>query len=124
MTQVPAPLASLEVYVDAPEAFVPRAAWALETLLAPLGRTVAVIREPARAGEAALAYAPAPVAGVPTIPRSDEAMDLFAASRPLPAGAFARRAPAGPVQEGVAGAAPAVVAAFPADGSGRLRGSL
>ena len=114
MTRVPAPLASLEVYVDAPEAFAPRATWALETLLAPLGRTLVVTREPVRAAGAALAYAPVPVAGVPTIPRSDEAMDLFAGSRPLPAGAFARRAPAGPVRERVAGAAPTVVAAFPA----------
>ena len=111
---MPSPLASLEVYVDAPEAFVPRATWALETLLAPLGRTVAVTREAARAGEAALAYAPVPVADVPTIPRSDEAMDLFAASRPLPANAFARHAPGGPVEEGVAGPAPTVAAAFPA----------
>jgi hypothetical protein len=108
VTQVSSPLASLEIYVDAPEAFVPRAAWVLETLLAPLGRTAAVTRDPARAGEAALAYAPVPVTGVPTIPRSDEAMDLFAASRPLPAGGFARLAPS------IAGAAPALVAAFPA----------
>ncbi len=114
MTQVPSTLASLTVYVDAPEAFVRRATWTLETLLAPLGRAVAVIREPRRAGEAALAYAPAPVAGVPTIPRSDEAIDLLVSSRPLPAGAFARRTPAGPAQEAVAGVAPAVVAAFPA----------
>ena len=113
MTRAPSPLASLEVYVDAPEAFAPRATWALETLLAPLGRTLVVTREPARAGGAALAYAPVPVAGVPTIPRSDEAMDLLASSRPLPAGAFARRAPAGTAQGG-AGAAPTVVAAFPA----------
>ena len=112
--QAPSPLVSLDVYVDAPEAFLWRATWTLETLLAPLGRTIAVTREPARAGEAALAYAPVPVAGVPTIPRSDQAMDLFAASRPLPAGAFARRAPAGPVQQAVAGVAPTVVAAFPA----------
>jgi hypothetical protein len=114
VTQVPSPLADLEVYVDAPEAFGPRAAWALETLLAPLGRTVTVTREAARAGAAALAYAPAPVAGVPTIPRSDEAMDLFAGARPLPAGAFAHRAPSGPGQVGIAGATPTVVAAFPA----------
>ena len=114
MTQVPSPLANLEVYVDAPESFAPRAAWVLETLLAPLGRTVTVTREAARAGQAALAYAPVPVAGVPTIPRSDQAMDLFTAARPLPAGAFAQHAPAGPGQAGVAGATPTVVAAFPA----------
>ena len=123
MTRVPSPLATLEVYVDAPEAFVPRATWTLETLLAPLGRTLVVTREPGRAGEAALAYAPVPVAGVPTIPRSDEAMDLFGASRPLPAGAFRRRAPAGPVRR----ASPALrprSCGLPGRGPGRLRGSV
>lgn len=113
MTRVPPPLARLEVYIDAPESFVPRAAWALETLLAPLGRSLALIRDGARAGEAALAYAPAPVPGVPTVPRSDAAMDLFAAMRPLPAGAFTRHTAAAAAQAGAA-ATPAVVAAFPA----------
>ena len=95
MTLVPSPPPSLEVYVDAPPAFIPRAVWVLETLLAPLGRRVAEIRDPERAGGAALAYAPTPVAGVPTIPCSAEAMGLFARTQPLPAGAFARRARTG-----------------------------
>jgi peptidoglycan/xylan/chitin deacetylase (PgdA/CDA1 family) len=110
VTPVPPP--SLAVYVDAPPAFVPRAVWVLETLLAPLGRRVAEIRDPAQAGKAALAYAPAPVAGVPTIPCSAEAMELFAATKPLPAGAFARRAPTG---TGRAAEGTDPVAAFPAD---------
>jgi hypothetical protein len=76
------------VFVGAPEAFAPRAAWALETLLAPLGRQAVVTNDPAQATGAALAYAPKPVAGVPTIPCDAAAMELIAAERPLPAGAF------------------------------------
>ncbi|MBE0527935.1 MAG: hypothetical protein IH629_01865, partial [Thermoleophilia bacterium] len=91
MSGSPPPPATLEVFLDAPPEFEPRAAWVLETLLAPLGRRVAVVRDPAQAKGTALAYAPAPVAGVPTIPCSAEALDLFAATKPLPAGAFARR---------------------------------
>lgn len=114
VTPVPPPLPSLEVYVDAPEEFVSRATWTLETLLAPLGRTAVVTRDPARAGEVALAYAPAPVAGVPTIPCSADAMDLLTSSKPLPAGAFARHtATAGTARQPAAGVTPVVVAAFP-----------
>jgi hypothetical protein len=76
------------VFVGAPEAFAPRAAWVLETLLAPLGRRAVVTCDPAQATGAALAYAPEPVAGVPTIPCDAAAMDLIAGGRPLPAGAF------------------------------------
>jgi hypothetical protein len=82
-------LPEITVFVGAPEAFAPRAAWVLETLLAPLGRRAAVTRDPARAGGAALAYAAEPVAGVPTIPCDPGATELFAAERQLPAGAFA-----------------------------------
>jgi hypothetical protein len=60
-------------------------------MMAPLGRRVTITRDPALAGDAALAYAPAPVPGVPTLPRDAGAMALFAATRPLPAGAFAAR---------------------------------
>ena len=81
----------LTVFVGAPEAFAPRAEWALRTLLAPLGRRAAVTRDPAQASGAALAYAAEPVAGVPTIPCDAGAMELLAAGRPLPAGAFAAR---------------------------------
>ena len=79
----------LTVFVGAPDAFAPRAEWTLQTLLAPLGRGAAVTRDPAQASGAALAYAAEPVAGVPTIPCDAAAMELVAAERPLPAGAFA-----------------------------------
>ena len=88
-----------------PTRFAPRAAWVLQTLLAPLGRRVAVTRDPAAASGAALAYAAEPVAGVPTIPCDAGAMELLAAGRPLPAGAFTARGSG----DGAA------VAAWPAD---------
>jgi hypothetical protein len=113
MTPPSPPLERLEVYVDVPDAFVPRVAWTLGTLLTPLGRGLVVTRDPSRADQAALAYAPAAVPGVPTIPRSDAAVALFTTSRPLPANVFARHAPAGSDDRGAL-AAPEVVAAFPA----------
>lgn len=79
----------LLVYDGGPEAFAPRAAWVLETLLAPLGRRAAVTRDPAQASDAVLAYAAEPVAGVPTVPCDAGAMGLLSATQPLPAGAFA-----------------------------------
>ncbi len=85
-------LPDLRVLVDTPDAFTARAEWALRTMLAPLGRRVSVTHDPSAAGAAALAYAPAPAAGIPTIPCDAAAMDLFAAARPLPVGAFAARA--------------------------------
>ncbi len=112
MTQPP-PLERFTVYVDVPDAFAPRAAWTLETLLAPLGRGVEVTRDPGRARQAVLAYAPSAVPGVATLPRSAAAMDLFAASRPLPADAFSRRPPTG-ARRGEDGGASDFVAAFPA----------
>ena len=112
MSGSPSPPPTLEVFLDAPQEFAPRAAWVLETLLAPLGRRVAVIRDPAQATGAALAYAPAPLAGVPTIPCSADAMGLFATTRPLPAGAFARRTQTGTGPD--AKDAGPLVAAFPA----------
>ena len=51
------PARACTVFVDVPDGFAPRAAWVLETMLAPLGRRVAVTRDPAQAGGAALAYA-------------------------------------------------------------------
>ena len=98
-------LPELAVYVDAPDGFLPRAQWALDTMLAPLGRRAGLTRDAAQSAGAALAYAAAPVEGVPTIPCSTAALELFAAERPLPAGAFAARA----CGDGSA------VAAFPAD---------
>jgi hypothetical protein len=81
-------LATLDVFCDAPAAFAPRAEWVLGTLLAPLGRRVRMIRERDAAGSCALAYAPAPLAGVPTIPCDAGAMDLFENRRPPAGGAF------------------------------------
>jgi hypothetical protein len=48
-------LPELPVFIDAPDAFAPRAAWALDSILAPLGRRAAVTRDPARSGGAVLA---------------------------------------------------------------------
>jgi hypothetical protein len=98
----------LTIFADVPDAFAPRAAWALGTMLAPLGRRVVLVRDPAEATGAVLAYAPAPVAGVPTIPCSAEAMELFGADRALPAHSFARRD----------GAGGPVIGAFPAPEAG------
>jgi len=88
--------ATLDVFCDAPAAFAPRAEWVLGTLLAPLGRRVRLVRERGAAGDCALAYAPAPLAGVPTIPCNARAMDLFASRRPLAGGGFTtQKTPAG-----------------------------
>jgi hypothetical protein len=100
---------ALSVYAAVPDSFAPRASWALQTMLAPLGRGVALVRDPAQSGAAALAYAPVPVPGVPTIPCSGEALESFAAVRPLPSGAFAPR-------PGAAGDAVGAFAADPATG--------
>jgi hypothetical protein len=97
-------LPEVPVYIGAPGSFAPRAEWALRTLLAPLGRRAAVSRDPAAASGAALAYAPQPVAGVPTVPCDAAAMELMAAERPLPADAFVAR-----------GGDARAVAAWPAD---------
>jgi len=78
----------LDLLYDAPAAFAPRAEWVLGTLLAPLGRRVRLVREREAAGKCALAYAPAPLAGVPTIPCDARAMELFEGRRPLAGGAF------------------------------------
>ena len=99
----------LTVFSDAPQAFAPRAAWTLQTMLAPLGRRLVLTREPAHAGAAALAYTSAPVPGVPTIPCSAAALAMLAAERPLPAGSFAPRSSA-------AGSAVGAFAAAPPDG--------
>ncbi len=99
----------LTIFADVPDAFAPRARWALGTMLAPLGRRIALVRDPAEAAGAALAYAPAPVDGVPTIPCSAQAMELFGGDRALPARAFVRRDGAG---GSAAGAFPATDAGF------------
>ena len=103
-------LPSLAIFYDGPPAFAPRAAWVLDTLLTPLGRRAQLLSERDAAGACALAYAAAPVAGVPTIPLSAAALALFAAGRPLPPGAYAPRA--------AQGAAAPVTGAFPAAAPG------
>jgi hypothetical protein len=98
-------LSGLAVFIDVPDDFLPRAQWALDTMLAPLGRRAVLTHDLAQSSGAVLAYAAAPVRGVPTIPCSAEAMKLLGAPHALPAGAFAAR-------ECGDGSA---VAAFPAD---------
>ncbi len=93
-------LDELGVHIEAPASFMPRAIWVLDTLLAQCGCCVAVTTDAASADRACLAYAAAPVPGVPTIPCSAAAMELFAAGRSLPPGSFVQPAAAG----GVAGA--------------------
>jgi len=99
-------LPPLTVVTDAPPAFLPRATWVLDTVLAPLGRRVALTRDPAAGGGAAFAYAAAPLGGVPTIPCAAAAMAMLAAGEALPAGAFA-------VRPGAAGEAVGAFAAAP-----------
>ena len=102
------------VFTDAPEALTARLTWTLQTMLAPLGRRPALTRDPAAAGASALAYASAPVPGVPTIPWTAEAAELLLQRRPLPRGSFAPH-PAGPALRMPAAGAPADAA--PAGGS-------
>ena len=97
-------LGQVGVFVDAPVAFVPRLQWVLDTLLAPLGWRAALTSDPEAARGACLAYAAAPVPGVPTLPCSTQAMGLIDAAEPLPPGAFAPRLASG-----------GVVAAFPVE---------
>lgn len=101
-------LPALDVLYDGPDGFVPRAAWVLDTLLAPLGCSARLIRERGAAQGCALAYAAAPVDGVPTVPLDAGAAHLFDAGRPLPPGAFGAVTPA-------AATARPLVAAFAAD---------
>jgi hypothetical protein len=80
------------VYLDVPARLRPRAAWVLDALLGACGARARVVRQPGRAASCALAYAAAPIPGVPTIPVSPTASDLLLAGRPLPAGSFRRLA--------------------------------
>ncbi|HMK93540.1 MAG TPA: hypothetical protein VK576_11115, partial [Thermoleophilia bacterium] len=81
---------AVPVCVDAPPSFARKAAWVLTTLLATRGvRTEVVFGSSAEGAAAcALAYAAAPVPGVPTLPLSTDAVELFAARRPLPEGSY------------------------------------
>jgi hypothetical protein len=80
------------VRVDAPPLLAAKAAWVLTTLLAACGARADVHVNPpagaAQVGSCALAYAAQPVPGVPTLPLSAAALELFTERRPLPAGSF------------------------------------
>jgi hypothetical protein len=84
-------LPSLPIFTDAPEALAARVDWSLQTMLAPLGRRPALTRDAEDAGGAAMAYAAAPVPGVPTIPWTRDAAELLLQRRPLPPASFAPR---------------------------------
>jgi len=78
------------VYVETPPDWRPRAEWVLATLLAGLGRRPRFTDVPEEASGVALAYAPRPVPGVPTVPLSAAATALFATTAPLPPRSFRR----------------------------------
>jgi hypothetical protein len=80
----------VQVYLAVPERLRPRAEWVLSTLLAASGARLKPVADAERAPACALAYAPAPVPGVPTVPFSEEAADLLLAGRPLPPNSFHR----------------------------------
>ncbi|MBN2204252.1 MAG: hypothetical protein JW767_04440, partial [Thermoleophilia bacterium] len=62
----------------------------LGTLLAGLGRRPRFTADPGEAAACALAYAARPVAGLPTVPLSTKALELFAAGAPLQPGSYTR----------------------------------
>jgi hypothetical protein len=99
---------TVAVYVEAPPALAAKAAWVLGTLLAPAGGRTAVVRDRGAAAGCALAYAPEPVPGVPTLPFAPEAAAAIEAKRPVSGHAFA------PMQVG----GKAVAGAFPVGGDG------
>ena len=84
--------AVVRVYLDVPLQMAPKAEWVLTSLLAACGAQLEVVdaraSDEARAS-CALAYAPAPAAGVPTIPLAEKALDLIAERRPLASQSFA-----------------------------------
>ena len=79
------------VYIDVPERLRARAAWTLDTLLSLSGGRADAVYDAARAPACALAYAAAPVAGVPTLPVVTAAVDLLLGERPLPPSSFRRQ---------------------------------
>jgi peptidoglycan/xylan/chitin deacetylase (PgdA/CDA1 family) len=80
------------VYLDVPKRLRPRAEWVFATLLGAGGARLQAVFDAERAPACVLAYAPAPVPGVPTVPFSEEAADLLLAGRPLPGHSFHRHA--------------------------------
>jgi len=87
--RVPA-LPYLPVLVDAPDGLLAKARWVLATLLAAAGARPRFVEDPETGGVPALAYAPRPVEGVPTVPLSSEAVALIGDRRPLPPDSFRR----------------------------------
>jgi peptidoglycan/xylan/chitin deacetylase (PgdA/CDA1 family) len=87
--------AVVPVFVGAPPDFFAKASWVLATLCAASGATVLTVREPDRAASCALAYAPLPLPGVPTVPQSADAVAVIRGERPLERGAFAPYTAAG-----------------------------
>jgi peptidoglycan/xylan/chitin deacetylase (PgdA/CDA1 family) len=80
--------ARVPVLLDVPQALRAKAVWVLETLCAAAGCGLEIVPAPEPARGAALAYAPRPVAGVPTIPVSHEALRTVELGADLPAGSF------------------------------------
>lgn len=94
----------IDVFYGGPTLFTSRAAWVLDTLLAPLGRRARLVSEREAAGGCALAYDAAPVPDVPTIPCDAGAIEAFAVGHRLPHRVFSART----------SAAGTAVGAFPA----------
>jgi peptidoglycan/xylan/chitin deacetylase (PgdA/CDA1 family) len=84
------PPPELTVFVDAPPAWRPRAEWVLATLLAGVGRRLRFTTTRDEAVGCALAYASRPLTGVPTVPLSSRALELFGDAAPLPPGSYDR----------------------------------
>ncbi len=80
---------TVPVHLDVPEQHRARVVWVLDTLLAPCGARVALERDPARAADCALVYANHPMPGLPTVPASSRATEIFAHDALLPPAEFA-----------------------------------
>jgi hypothetical protein len=83
------PRPTARVVVDVPDHLTRKAAWVLQSLCDAAGCRLEVVLDPDLARDAALAYAPRPVTGVPTIPVSAAAAATIAGGADVPAGSFA-----------------------------------
>ncbi len=111
--------AEVSVFIDVPDALANKARWVLETLLAAVWVRPRFVTDAAAAVGCALAYAPQPVAGVPTIPVSDEAAALIAERRPLAPQSFgAFDLPGASAGADVTTDGSRLVGAFPVEGEG------
>ena len=102
--------------MDAPPELVAKAEWVLGTLSAAACVPVKVVLAGDETGreDLALAYAPQPVPGVPTIPRSAEAERLLAERAPLPPQSFRRFVTSSEAGRALVGAFPAAAEGFAA----------